>query len=219
MFGGVRKGLQALYWQSWSVKKQKRSWSSLFEQASCQDPLRKRVKGFSDGWNRAGEERYQLDGKETRLTVQTVVQLLPILWAFLWHLYWILLDSLAALALKFLWSCEKKSHFSPILSLPLIFFFFQLCFPLHLKYRGQIIVKIWSLWCDYGIRRWLMGRLGMVRCKSVLEHVHWLFYSSSVISQGSWMRKAHEEINKEKNPKHGEEKSRAWIQDGHAIFK
>lgn len=150
MFGGVRKGLQALYWQSWSVKKQKRSWSSLFEQASCQDPLRKRVKGFSDGWNRAGEERYQLDGKVTRLTVQTVVQLLPILWAFLWHLYWILLDSLAALALKFLWSCEKKSHFSPILSLPLIFFFFSVVLPSSSEiqrtdYCEDLILMVW-LW-------------------------------------------------------------------------
>lgn len=64
---------------------------------------------------------------------------------------------------------------------------------------GLILVKIWSLWCHHEIRRFLMQKLGVVRCKWVLEPMHWLLYSSSVTSQGSWIGKAREKVKK-KNP-------------------
>lgn len=100
----------------------------------------------------------------------------------------------------------------------LIYFFLMVCASLFIWHTEDGFLwrsEYWSLRCDREISRFLMGRLGVVRCKWVLEPMHWLFCSSSVISQGSWMGKVHEEISN----KCWEERSITWIQDGTCYFQ
>lgn len=96
-------------------------------------PPRKRVKGFSAGWSRAWEERYQLDGKETRLTVQTAVQLLPILCGFLWQLVLDIAGQFGCFSTEiFMVLWEKKATSLPYFPSLLIFFFFCNCASLFI---------------------------------------------------------------------------------------